>query len=289
MSSKPLVSIVVPTLNAEKNIEKCLKSIRKQTYKNIELIVVDNFSKGRTTELAKKYTANVFVHGPERSAQRNFGVSKSKGLFVSWFDVDMILEPSVIKECVDKSSENDNLAALVIPERSVGKGFWAQCKALEKKCYLGDEKIESIRFIRKNVFNKVGRLSENLISGEDWDVTTRVRQSGYLIGRIKSFVNHNEGNLSLTKDLKKKFYYATKSLPYIDKHINSPMDVVLFVVRPAFLRNWRLLLKNPIVTFGLLYMKFSEFFVGLLGLTYAKLITSKFFYFLRKELVHEKR
>lgn len=289
MSSEPLVSIVVPTLNAEKNIEKCLKSIRNQTYKNIELIIVDNFSRDKTAYLAKKYTAKVFNHGSERSAQRNYGVSKSKGLFVSWFDVDMILEPDVIKDCVDKISKNNNLAALVIPERSIGKGFWAKCKALEKECYLGDERMESIRFIKKSVFNKVGRLSENLISGEDWDVTTRVRQSDYLIGRIRCFVNHDEGKLSFVKDLKKKFYYATKSLPYIDKHINSPKDVVLFVVRPAFLKNWRLLLKNPIVTIGLLFMKFSEFFVGLLGLIYAKLITSNFFYFLRKEFIHEKR
>ncbi|MBM3283586.1 glycosyltransferase [Candidatus Gottesmanbacteria bacterium] len=44
----PLVSIVIPTLNEEKNIGRCLESILDQTYKNIEIIVVDNNSKDKT-------------------------------------------------------------------------------------------------------------------------------------------------------------------------------------------------------------------------------------------------
>ena len=81
MKVKPdnLVSIIIPTLNEEASLEICLKSIKKQTYKNLETIVVDNFSKDRTPEIAKKYTKLVFKKGNERSAQRNFGAKKAKG------------------------------------------------------------------------------------------------------------------------------------------------------------------------------------------------------------------
>jgi len=48
MKNKPLVSVVIPTYNSEKTLKKCLESIKRQTYKNIEIIVVDKFSKDRT-------------------------------------------------------------------------------------------------------------------------------------------------------------------------------------------------------------------------------------------------
>ena len=59
----PLVSVVITTKNEEKNIENCLRSIRSQTFKNIELIVVDNFSEDKTAEIAKKYGAKVYFKG----------------------------------------------------------------------------------------------------------------------------------------------------------------------------------------------------------------------------------
>jgi len=58
--TNPLVSIVITTKNEEKNIENCLKSIVNQTYKNIEIIVVDNNSSDSTKEISLKYTDKVF-------------------------------------------------------------------------------------------------------------------------------------------------------------------------------------------------------------------------------------
>jgi glycosyltransferase involved in cell wall biosynthesis len=74
----PLVSVVITTKNEEKNIENCLRSINGQTFTNVELIVVDNFSEDETVEIAKKYTTKVYFKGPERSSQRNYGVQVAK-------------------------------------------------------------------------------------------------------------------------------------------------------------------------------------------------------------------
>jgi len=54
-----LVSVIITTKNEEKNIENCLKSIKLQTYQNIEIIVVDNNSSDQTKELSQKYTDKV--------------------------------------------------------------------------------------------------------------------------------------------------------------------------------------------------------------------------------------
>ena len=50
--SKPLVSVVVPTFNSERFLEECLRSIREQTYSNVEVIAVDNYSTDKTREIA---------------------------------------------------------------------------------------------------------------------------------------------------------------------------------------------------------------------------------------------
>ena len=125
MSTKnsPLVSIVITTRNEEKNIEKCLVSVRSQTYGNIELIVVDNFSEDKTCEVAKSYTPKVYSMGNERSSQRNFGAKLARGKYLVYLDADMILSPSLIQRCVVKA-EKENLEALYIPERITGNGFW---------------------------------------------------------------------------------------------------------------------------------------------------------------------
>lgn len=265
---KRKVSIIIPTKNSQNSLESCLKSIKAQTYKNIEIIVVDNHSSDKTIQIAKKYADKVLTKGPERSTQRNFGVYQSTGDYIAWFDSDMQLEKNVVKECVDLMNKS---SAAIIPEKSIGSGFWAKCRSLEKSCYVGDDTIEGLRFIKKSVFKKVGMFSDDFISGEDWDVTIRVRKDGYKIARTKSYVFHDEGDLSLIKDLRKKYYYAKQSLPYVDRHIKAPSDVMTFIIRPAFLRNWRKLAQDPYHAAGMLFMKFCEFGIGLIGFAQARL------------------
>src|SRR3972149_12153043 len=113
-----LVSVIVPTKNSEKFIGECLASIKNQTYRNIEIIVVDNNSTDRTKDIAKKFTDGVYNKGPERSAQRNFGVSRAKGECVLIIDSDMQLNKKVVEECVEKLKNNAGLAGVVIPEES---------------------------------------------------------------------------------------------------------------------------------------------------------------------------
>jgi len=82
----PTVSVVITTKNEEKNIENCLQSIKGQTFRNIELIVVDNFSEDATVEIAKEYAAKVYSKGPERSSQRNYGAHVSSGEYLLYLD-----------------------------------------------------------------------------------------------------------------------------------------------------------------------------------------------------------
>lgn len=200
-----MVSVIITTKNEEKNIENCLRSIKNQTFQNIELIVVDNFSEDRTVETAKKYTAKVYSKGSERSSQRNFGAKAANGQYLLYLDADMILSPGVIEECL-KKCERNRINALYIPERIIGEGFWIKVRDFERSFYTGTV-VDATRFIRKDLFEKVGGFDESLVGPEDWDFDRRIRKVGRT-GIIQSALHHNEGRFNIKSYLNKKNYYV---------------------------------------------------------------------------------
>lgn len=262
MSVKPLVSVIIPTKNSEATIEKCLGSIRNQTYLNIEIIVVDSFSRDKTKEVAENYGAKIVLVNAKRSKARNIGAEKARGEVILFVDSDMELDSTIIEECVKKVREGYH--AVIVPEVSVGQGFWARCKALEKSCYAGDELIEASRFFKKEVFKGVEGHDPQLEAGEDWDLHQRISKAGYRIGRINAFIKHHEGKLSLWKTMKKKHQYGKTLRRYKCKHpIEAKQQLKL--IRPSFVKNWGKLARDPMHAFGMLFMKACEFGAGWLG------------------------
>lgn len=126
MTEKHLVSVIIPTKNSESTIGKCLESVVNQTYRNVEIIVVDGFSRDGTQKIAESNGAKVVETGAERSEARNIGAKKSRGAFLFFVDSDMELDSSVIAECVKKAYEGND--AVIIPEVSVGEGFWRDAR-----------------------------------------------------------------------------------------------------------------------------------------------------------------
>ncbi|WP_202318621.1 glycosyltransferase family 2 protein [Archaeoglobus neptunius] len=73
------VSVVIPTYNSENTVDICLESIENQSYRNIEIIVVDRFSEDKTAEIAKEYKARVYKLDCERAKAKNFGLRRARG------------------------------------------------------------------------------------------------------------------------------------------------------------------------------------------------------------------
>ncbi len=266
-TSQPLVSVIVPTYNSALFLDACLASIKRQTYSNIELIVVDNDSTDTTKQIAKKYTDKVYNKGPERSAQRNYGVKNCTGSYIVMIDSDMELTKNVVSSCVEVATTSKQVKAVIIPEESFGEGFWAQCKKLERSFYVGNEVIEAARFFSKAIYQEVGGYDVTLVSGEDWELNQRIRNVG-VVARINEFILHNEGKLSLRRTLQKKYYYAKHAHAYLVKsgtegklmHSAGPLArYKLFLSSPAKL------FSNPIIGGGMLFMKTAEFFFGGMG------------------------
>lgn len=292
---EPLVSAVITTKNEEKNIENCLRSIAEQTYQNIEIIVVDNFSTDRTKEIALKYTSKIFDKGPERSAQRNYGmIDKSAGEYVMFLDADMILSPELVEDCVREAGAGD-FAALWIPEIVLGKRFFSQCRRFERTFYNGTA-IDGARFFKKDKFIEAGGFDVSMSGPEDWDIDKKIKREnirllnddgralaskkdwsfyGFIKERgvepddYRSVIYHNEAEFDLKKYLDKKGYYARSFEGYINKWGKNDEDIKkqfgpgyryfgVFWERGK----WKNILSHPILALGMYFLR------GLVGVVY---------------------
>lgn len=272
---KNKISIIIPTRNSAEFLEDCFKSIKKQTYKNIELIVVDGNSNDKTLLLSKKYKAKVYIYVPKVAPgtfdaphKRNYGVKKAAGEYVFYVDADMKLQKNVVKEAVELCQKN-KFDAVIVHEDSFGVGKWAKAKNLERMCYWGDDTVEAPRFFKKSVWEEAGGLDVTLGGGgDDWDLYQKILSKNKKVGRITSMIDHNEGNLKISKLMKKRFMYGRDSARYISKRPKAGV-ISYFPIRKSYLKNWRLFVSRPNDTAAFIVMRTAEYAAGFFGIMYS--------------------
>ena len=117
--NNPLVSVLVSCFNVERFIESFFDNIRKQTYTNFELIIVNDGSNDKTLQLIRSYSNiidNIIILSHNQNlglgAGRNTGLERASGKYVYFCDVDDYIKPNLIKECVAQM-ENSNTDFLI--------------------------------------------------------------------------------------------------------------------------------------------------------------------------------
>ena len=101
----PLVSIVIPVYNAEKYIERALKSLINQSYKNIEVIVVNDGSTDNTEKIVKKYVDKIRYFYKENggvASALNLGIKNMKGEYFSWLSHDDVYYTNKIERQIEE-------------------------------------------------------------------------------------------------------------------------------------------------------------------------------------------
>src|SRR5438046_7153922 len=154
-----------------KTFPRCFESVRHQTSGFSEIIVVDRFSRDGLARYAEARGATVIQSDSNRSEARNIGLRRASSDGVLFIDADMILPPTLSEDCERGLLISD---ALIIPENSVGVGFWASCKAAERKLHVGDPLMEAARCFERSVLLSMGGYGAELEAGEDWDLQRRV-------------------------------------------------------------------------------------------------------------------
>lgn len=98
---EPLISVIIPAYNIENYIERCMESVCRQTYRNLEIIVVDDGSKDQTgtviDRMAQKDSRIIPIHKMNEgvSAARNTGLDRARGEYIGFVDGDDFIEENM--------------------------------------------------------------------------------------------------------------------------------------------------------------------------------------------------
>lgn len=176
-----LVSVVIPTYCEEENIERCLKSIKKQKFERgkIEAIIVDSNSPDNTKTIAQKYADKVVnIEARGVSKARNVGAQKASGELLIFLDADTLLDPTFVAEMYKSFADSkvvyvSGVMASLEKLGIVDNVFMFFHYSLVNKvaaltAYLGFPLFPTVCCAcRKTVFHKIGGFDEGLAIAED--------------------------------------------------------------------------------------------------------------------------
>lgn len=219
----PRVSIIVPTFNSEKTIERCIDSLFKIDYPKdkLEIIVIDNSSKDRTSSILKKYKNIIYLAEKRQSAARarNRGIAHSKGEIIAFTDSDCVVDRNWVKELMKPFKNRDTVCVAGL---TVFKGQSTVINKAAEKRGLGayvrwmDQGERGLSWaptcnlaVKRDVLEKVGGFTEAFrgAAGEDIDLCWKIGKLGYqIIFNNRAIVYHiREAWNSLPKILSKFF------------------------------------------------------------------------------------
>lgn len=270
MNRPPAISVVVPAYDSAVALRGFLASFLNSAHQDFEIIVNDDLRSSDDTpavvgEFQRRGLRLRYLKENRSMAQgRRRGAAEAAGGILLHLDTDMTVTPGLLGECAELLAARYD--ALVIPEESFGTTFWARCKWLEKKCYDGVTEIESLRCLRRDVYEKVGGHDERMVFSEDKDLDLRVRAAGFRIGRTREFLHHDEGPLRLTGTLRKKLGYTHTADVFAREHPEAFRWQANILHRfVIYLRNIRYLRTHPLLYAGMWVMKIGEFGFAALG------------------------
>jgi glycosyltransferase involved in cell wall biosynthesis len=202
-TKEPLVSIVIPTYNNVHLISYAINSIIDQTYKNWEIIVVDNNSTDNTLELLEAYTKNVNLryftinNDGVIAKSRNHGIKHASGEFIAFLDSDDWWDPQKLKESI--SALNTGMDFVYHDMWETKSHTMGRIKSKVKTRGLktpiftdlllnGNGIINSSVVVRKAIVEKIGLISENEndIAWEDFEYWLRISSVTEKFHRIKN-------------------------------------------------------------------------------------------------------
>ena len=129
MKKSPLVSVIIPVYNEELYLSYCLHSLKNQTYKYIEIILIDDGSTDESVEIAKRFDVTILKQRHKGAgAARNKGVRSSKGEIIALLDADMKYDKKYIEKLIVPILEEYAVGTFNKEELVANKdNIWSRC------------------------------------------------------------------------------------------------------------------------------------------------------------------
>jgi len=256
----PLVSIVTVVYNGAQYLEKTIKSVISQNYKNIEYIIIDGGSSDDTLNIIKKYEEHITYWISEKDDGMynaiNKGFSCANGEILCWLNSDDIYFPLAIQNVVETFNSFNDVEWItgrkVIINKydqiiKVGcfKSFYRIF--IKNGFYRGDAFgtiTQETTFWRKSLLEKVGYINEELKVASDFELWTRFSEYAelYSLNTILSGFRSHDGQLS--SDLGKYYDECQKVKPLRYKKVTKLFGILFYFISMVTAKNKIILLKN---------------------------------------------
>lgn len=268
----PKVSIIIPCYNQGKYVAEAINSALRQTFKDIEIVCVNDGSTDNSVEIIKsfenKYKNFIFLNNEENRGviySRNFAIKNCNGTYILPLDADDIIEPTYVEKAVKILDNNPNIGIVYCKAKIFGNydKYW-NLKPFNKSDILYENCIFCSALFRKSDFIKIGGYNNNMkYSCEDYDLWLSFIEQGLEVFQINeilfSYRQYDETSRTTISLKNKKEIWNN----LIKNHIN------LYLNDENFLE--RLIFSNPIKT-NKKYKKYKKMFNKLFPITIIELI-----------------
>jgi glycosyltransferase involved in cell wall biosynthesis len=231
-----------------------LRSVVQQSYKNIEVIIIDSYSSDNTVAIAKKYGAKV-VYERKLPRQRMRGIMESKGDYILLLDSDQELETRAIEKCM-KESEEKGYDALILREKSIynEKSWFSRLLAYNMEivqrdpdAYLG---TALPRFFKATFLKKINSIPDDLGYFDHAFIYYEVLRLGAKVGYANVIVYHHEID-SIARFIKKFYkYYGLCIIPAMK--YNRKLTIRRSLPRRIYFS--KEVIRKPRIFLGLLFL-----------------------------------
>jgi glycosyltransferase involved in cell wall biosynthesis len=261
------VSVIIPTYNEEKVIKDCLESLFLQSYKDMEIIVIDDGSKDNTLNILSEMKSSTKINvlkqahkGPGMA--RNLGALSAKGEILVFIDADMTFDEGFIKDLVKPIIDSKSKGTFSKNEIvSNFENVWSRCWNINQnwenkkrlpKNYPDTQKV--FRAILKSEFDKVGGFSKGGFYTDDWTLSEKLGYEAEAVAGAK-YYHQNPDNLEEVFSQSKwssKRSYKLGVLGYLIALIRAtlPVSVLIGVIKSVKHKNMSFLVFKIIYDLG---------------------------------------
>ena len=240
-TARPFVSVLIPAHNEEKFIAQCIASVFATGWpvERLEILVIDHRSTDATAAVARAAGARVISaeRGKKIGAVRNVGLKAAQGDFVAFVDADCTVPPTWLSSAIDILLSDNRVGAVGGgPALAPEDGTWVErCLAPTRgKAGIVREAVTLVTYsfiARTKLLRDLGNFNETVFSGEDDDMSNRIRKQGLiLIAASDCRVVHHGFASTLSQIVRKEIWHGSNHIEVRSRFDVTLMLTLLFLV-----------------------------------------------------------
>lgn len=244
------VSIIIPVYDGENYIREAVDSALNQTYKDFEIIVIDDGSKDNTPNILETYGSKVKWKSQENKGQAsaiNEGINMAEGKYLAYLDADDVCLPERFENQVKYLDEHSNVGLVYSDRYQINENGKVQriIKSQPHNNFVllqNDYVPRSAVMHKRGCLDEVGLFDESITGGDDWDMWIRISEKfemGYIGKPLVKYRVHKE-NISLIrpKRLDYRRYTKMRILEKTYERRDRPFWLKLILIRAKI--EWRI-------------------------------------------------